>query len=156
VKTIAQLIGTGFRVSPFLIGGTVVAGYLLLGFEYWMIQNVIPDVISGYRNHAHVNVRILGLIYFILYEPLMGAVVGSAVAVIARGREIVSTMALTLFVAATCAAFLAHSGQRAEAFAGSGMTPLVLEAFAVPIMILVGGVFVQKSRVAHARRVSGV
>ena len=151
--TIAQLIGTGFRVSPFMIVGTAVAGYLLLGFQYWMIQNAIPDAISGYRNYAHVNVRILGLIYFILQQPLLGAVAGSIVAVIARGREIVSTMALALFVAATGAVFLAHSGQKAEAFAGSGITPLVLAAFAVPIMIRAGGIFVRKSRAAHARRI---
>jgi hypothetical protein len=156
VKTIAHLIGTGFRVSPFLIVGTAIAGYLLLGFHYWSLQHFIVDVISSYKIYAHVNVRVVGLIYFMLSETLMGAVVGLVVALIARGREIVSTMTLAVFAAATGAVFLASSGQKAEAFVGSGATPLVLAAFAVPIMILVGGVFVRKSRAAHARRASGV
>jgi hypothetical protein len=133
--------------------GTAVAGYLLLGFHYWSSQKFITDAVYSYQIHAHVNVRAWGLIYFMLSEPLMGAVVGSVVAVTARGREIVSTMTLTVFVAATGAVFLAGSGQKFESLMGSGTTPTVLAAFAVPIMILVGGVLFRNNRAAHARRV---
>ena len=153
MKTIAHLLGTAFRVSPFLIVGTVAAGYLLMGFQFWSAQKFIPDVIFKYQNY--VNLYIPGLIYFMCIEPIVGAGIGTIVAVIAKGKEIVSTMILSLFVAATGTVFLARSGLKAEAFTGSGVTPLVFATITVPIVILAGGIFIRRHRGAYARRVSG-
>ena len=163
VKTIAHLMGTGFRVAPWSVAGAVVGGFLLLwlGFGFGLPERAILAVLD-FRSQPHVHpyytwpqaqVRVFWLVCGALIgRLLMSLFIGFIVAAGAKGREMVATITLTLIQGVFGAVeFLVWSASHRYAF----LLMPVITPFGVSIMIVMGGGIVRKSRSAAARRPSG-
>jgi len=97
IKTIPRLAGFGIRTAPWLTAGAVAGGFLLRKLVGPRVTSVIFAVIERYpaffEHHfsvyvffASTAIDIAHLISFLL--------IGFVVALVARGREMVATMAL--------------------------------------------------------------
>ena len=53
VKTIAHLVGSGFRVAPWSTAVAVVGGFLLVRFVFGLSQPAITAVLNRYRVYEH-------------------------------------------------------------------------------------------------------
>lgn len=158
VRTIAHLIGTGFRAAPWQIAGAVVGGFLL----YWVAAGRIEQAIVAildFRRQPHVHpyytwpqaeARMFLVMYGVLAGQLLLSVfIGCIVATAAKGREMVATITLSLILGILgMVQFLAWSAKHGYAFLP---LPLVI-TFGVSIVIIMGGGIVRKSRSATARR----
>lgn len=109
-KTVAHLVGTAFSVSPWLTAATVIGGFLLNRLVSGLPERAIFATLHRYQVFEH---HFSAYVFFATYGIAIGHViaslfVGFAVALAARGREIVVTMTLTLvFCAMTIVAMLA-------------------------------------------------
>ncbi len=150
VKTVAHLIATGFLVVPWLIAGTAVGGLLLCWVFGWSTQKAVVAVLYRYQVYAHIDAHVFWLIYAVLIQRLIEPlIIGCIIAVAAKGKEMVATLALGLILGVLgMVAFLAWSAKHGYAF-----LPLPLVAtFGISIMIIMGGGIVQKTRSAMSRR----
>jgi hypothetical protein len=111
-KTIVGFIGTGFREAPWLMAGAVLGGFLLLEFSTSNLQRAIVAVILFRSRHvtpyydsnevaAHFFWLRIGVLTGSLLEAL---VIGCIVAAATKGREMVSTIALSFISVAMRAA----------------------------------------------------
>ena len=164
MKTVVDLMGAGFRTAPWLIAGTVIGGYLLLrfGLGYSLPERLIVAVLDLRRNHvvpyytqhemdAHVfwlntGIRIGNL--------LVSLFVGCIVAVVAKAKEMVATLTLSvLLFAQTVVAWLnvvSHLPERTI------LVPIMLESLVGMILIPIGGVMVREVRQVVGGRGSSV
>ena len=102
LKTCVQLAGIGFRTAPWLTTASIVGGFLLRKLLAPLLQPAIFGVLDKYQLYethvstylffASTGMDIAHLLVFLL--------VGCAVAFSAKGREMVSTMALALIYGA--------------------------------------------------------
>ena len=102
VKTIAHLFGSGFRVAPSSTTAAVVGGFLLLRFVSGLPERAIFAVLHRYRVFDH---HFEAYVFFATDGIAMGHViasmfVGCIVALAAKGREMIATMTLALFLCA--------------------------------------------------------
>ncbi len=102
VKTIAHLVGTGFRVAPWSITAIVLGGFLLLRLAHGVPDKLLMLVTDRYlvywSNHFQAYLWVLKGMWI---EYLVGsAVVGCVVALAAKGREMVATMTLGVVLCA--------------------------------------------------------
>jgi hypothetical protein len=108
-KTIAHLVGTTFRVAPSLTAATVIGGFLLNRLVSGLPERAIFAALDRYQVFDH---HFSTYVFFATYGIAIGHViaslfVGCAVALTAKGREMVATMTLTLvFCAMTVIAML--------------------------------------------------
>lgn len=164
IKTVVDLMAAGFRTAPWLIAGTVIAGYLLL---WWSLAYSLPEtlivavldlrrhhVIPYYTQHemdAHVFWLNTGVMIGNLLVPLF---VGCIVAVVAKAREMVATLALSvlLFAMDILVWFnvARHWPERTIPL------PFVLTGLAHEILIPMGGVIVREVRRTAGRWHSSV
>jgi len=163
VKTIAHLMGTGFRVAPWSVAGAVVGGFLLLwlGFGFGLPERATLAVLDfrsqphvhPYYTWPHAQVRVFWLVCGALIgRLLMSLFIGFIVAAGAKGREMVATITLALIQGVFGAVeFLVWSASHRYAF----LLMPVITPFGVSIMTVMGGGIVRKSRSAAARRPSG-
>jgi len=100
VKTIAHLFGTAFRLAPWSTTAAAAGGCLLLKFVMWLGDKLLSAVTDRYLLFwsAHFKAYIwmlngLGIEHFIAFM-----FVGSVVALVVKGREMVTTMTLGLFL----------------------------------------------------------
>lgn len=157
LRTIAHLIGYGFRVAPWQIAGAVVGGFLL----YWLgavrMQHAIVAIFD-FRRQPHVHPyytwpQAQARLFWVKYGVLAGHLVlsmfiGCIVAMVAKAREMVATITLSLVLGLSgIVEFLAWSAKHGYAFLP---LPLVI-TFGVSIMIIMGGGIIRKSRLATAR-----
>ena len=162
-KTIAHLIGSGFRVAPWSIVGTVLVGYLLLVFGDSLAEEAIVGVIHLRRHHVTPYYNQTQLATYVLWlntsiligRLLMSLIIGCFVALAAKGREMAATITLGLVVGASLGVFflvgvLRHWPQNAY------LLPFLVDQFAHSIAIVIGGIIVRESRLAMTRRPSGV
>lgn len=109
-KTIAHLVGTAFSVAPWLTAATVIGGFLLNRLVSGLPERAIFATLHRYQIFEH---HFSAYVFFATYGIAIGHViaslfVGFAVALTAKGREMVATMTLTLvFCAMTIVAMLA-------------------------------------------------
>lgn len=109
-KTIAHLVGTAFRVAPWLMAATVIGGFLLNRLVSGLPERAIFAALHRYQIFEH---HFSAYVFFATYGIAIGHVIASlfvecAVALAARGREMVATMTLILvFCAMTIVAMLA-------------------------------------------------
>jgi hypothetical protein len=103
VKTIAYLIGSGFRFAPWRITGAVLMGRLLLWYGLMLPEKLIVAVLRVYPiypDYDHKNVVALWMFWVPLAIQIgwiiVAMFIGSLVAMVAKGREMVATMTLGL------------------------------------------------------------
>lgn len=108
-NTIAHLAGTAFRVAPWSMAGTVIGGFLLNRLVSGLPERAIFAALHRYQIFDH---HFSAYVFFATYGIAIGHViaslfVGCAVAVAAKGREMVATTTLALvFCAMTVIAML--------------------------------------------------
>jgi hypothetical protein len=158
-ETIAHLVGAGFQSAPWTIAGSVLGGYVLLTFGGSLPERAIVSVLQFGRHHVtpyytwpQFQAYLVWLNNGILVgRLLMSMLIGCIVAVAAKDREIVSTMALS------CLLLLTSFGMGlAQSFRHGVEQPFLLPHlvffFGNLIMIFMGGGIVRKNRSAAARR----
>jgi hypothetical protein len=106
VRTIAQMIACGFRISPLSTTSSVVAGFLLRRFASGLPEPAIFAVLRRYRLFDH---HFNAYVFFASNGIAIGHIivsmfVGLLVALTAKGREMVATTTLGLVLCAMTAA----------------------------------------------------
>ena len=101
-RTIAQLVGAGFRTAPWTITAVVTGGFLLRWFVSWLsdpaINGAIGVALERYGVYEHdPQAYILWLTgSMLILRLILNTLIGALVAVVATGREMTATMTLGL------------------------------------------------------------
>jgi hypothetical protein len=161
VRTVAHLIGSGFRGGPWQIAGAVVVGFLLYFLFGGRLEEAVVAVLN-FGRHPHHNPyyslsQAQGRLRLIEYGDLVGhfllsLFIGCIVALAVKGREMVAaiTLAFVLWVPAM-AFFLVWSAKHGPFLPLQLITPL-----SDSIMIVMGALMVRKIRSAAAPRITPV
>lgn len=130
-RTIAHLAAAGFRVAPVSITAVIAGGFLLRYFISLLPERVIFAVLHRYPDGIAIG-HVIASIF-----------VGSAVAWLTKGREMVATMTLGLVLCAMTVASLLLLAAR-----GNDLTTLVWLPWETAdwLAIVVGGVIVRTLR----------
>lgn len=161
VKTAAHLIGSGFRESPWLIALAVTVGYLMLSFG---LKLPARAAVTALQYHRGVVLLLDWSSYFPRFvsavrfgQLLVCVIVGSAVAAIAKGREMLPVCTLAALYTAlfadhciTWAARLAPGYAHVMPFM---LASLLMWGFVQTITIIIGAAFVRNRRSASRRLV---
>jgi hypothetical protein len=155
VKTIAHLIGSGFRTAPWTITTAVVGGFLLRWFVSWRSSPAIKGAIDTVLNQVYehdVYAHLFWLRTTMLITGLViNTLVGGFVAALAKGREMTATITLALAgnALAIQAALLtvAKTGDH-------GVLWTLPHTFAFSVALVVGGAIVRTRRSATTTRPS--
>jgi len=156
LKTAAHLIGNAFRVAPWSILGAVLGGFLLLRFGARLPETVMIAVLRTQRPYstAHYNLNVFwvtdGIFLVRLIESLL---IGGIVAAMAKGRELIATLTLSLLVVAIRGMGLAQSAGLWPDFP-VGIARVLVTTLEYPLMIAAGGAILKIARSAPARRPS--
>lgn|ERR1700723_3023623 len=156
-KTIAHLAGTALSRAPAWLAAVLLLGFLLSWFSAGLSEQLIVTLLRTQRPYSnlHYEAYVWLLTYGIpIVSITQSLLIGCVVALLARGREMVATMTLSLLRAATIAWLL---------FIVFGHTPPALPVIVFParflfsraldlIGIVIGGVIIRKARSASARR----
>jgi hypothetical protein len=163
-KTIMGLIGTGFREAPWLMVGTVLGGFLLLEFSTSNLQRAVLALIRFRSHHVApyydsngVASHFFWLKNVVLIGCLLEAlVIGCIVGVATKGREMVSTMALS-FVSFVMAATLFWISVAMHQPVDPALFPAIMvQQLSGSCMIVIGGVIVREIRSTTSRRPSAI
>jgi hypothetical protein len=105
VKTIAHLFGAGLRVAPWSITATVVAGFFLMSFGFRLEERAIFALLERYRVFDH---HFYAYVFFAstgieIGRVILSVLVGCIVALIAKGREMIATLTLSLILCSMAA-----------------------------------------------------
>src|SRR5207245_2196148 len=102
LKTIAHLVGNGFRVAPWSTTAAVVGGFLLLGFVSGLPDKLLSAVTDRYLTFWSTQFKAyLWVLNGMAIAHLTGSMfVGCMVALAAKGREMVATMTLAVVLCA--------------------------------------------------------
>jgi hypothetical protein len=143
VKTIAHLVGSGLRGASWSTTAAVVGGFLLLRFVSGLPEQAIFAVLHRYRVFDH---HFNAYVFFATDGIAIGHViaslfVGCMVALAAKGREMVATMALSLVLFALIGAALVWVATHRPMDVA-----WMLWSCADPFAIVVGGTIVRTSR----------
>jgi hypothetical protein len=146
VKTIAHLAGAGFRGAPWSTTAAVVGGLFLLHFAGELPDKVLSAVTDRYLTYwsNHFKAYMFWATHGMLIAHLiLSMFVGCMVALAAKGREMVATMALSLILCGMAGFALVwvatHRPLDAE---------WALWSFAGPFAIVIGGTTVRILRSA--------
>ncbi|HEY2168171.1 MAG TPA: hypothetical protein VGJ30_00985 [Candidatus Angelobacter sp.] len=145
-KTIAHLVGNAFRVAPWLTAATVIGGFLLNRLVSGLPERAIFAALERYQVFDH---HFSAYLFFATYGIAIGHViasmfVGCAVALTARSREMVATMALSLVYCAMTGAAVLVVLATGKTLALWMLPWYVADWFA----IIIGGVIVRMRRSA--------
>jgi hypothetical protein len=143
-KTIAHLAGSAFYSAPWLMAAVVVGGFWLHRFVSGLPGKALSAVTDKYLAFwsAHFQAY-LWVLNGMGIAHLMGSfLVGCMVAVVAKGREMVATVALALVYCAMIGASMVWAATHGRMDAVGWM----LGACADPLAIVVGGVIVRTRR----------
>jgi len=145
-KTIAHLIGTAFRVAPWLTAATVIAGLLLNRIVSGLPERAIFAVLHRYQVFDH---HFSAYVFFATDGIAIGHViasvfVGCVVALAAKGREMVAAMALSVVLCVMTGAAALVSVARGQALVLWMLPWYAADWFA----IVIGGVIVRMRRSA--------
>jgi hypothetical protein len=160
-KTIAHLAGAALVVRPLWLTGALLLGFWLSRFSAGLPAQLIIALLRTQRPYSsrHYEAYVWLLAYGIpIVSITQSLLIGCVVALLARGREMVAAIALSLLRAAPLAWLL---------FIFFGRTPLARPVipFLGPFLfsraldligIVVGGVIVRKARSASASRLAAV
>ncbi len=159
-KTIAQLIGTGFRVAPWLTAGTVLGGYLLLALSASLPEQAIVGVIHLHRHHVtpyYNEAQVATYLFWLNTSILIGRflmllIIGAFVAVTAKGREMVVAMTLALVSFVVTMIIFSILVFKHQPVDPTLLPTIVAHEFSGSCMIAIGGVIVREFRLLLARR----
>ncbi|HEV2196134.1 MAG TPA: permease prefix domain 2-containing transporter [Candidatus Acidoferrum sp.] len=154
VKTICHLSGAAFRNAPWSIAGIVLLGFLLnwLSARLQLPENVIMAILRAQRPYSNLHYGFY--VWLINYGISISCVVtslliGCIVAILAKGREVVTALTLIVVHAVPFIWLLVllyeHNPDRGQAFAASMHFFMFRRALDV-VSTLVGGVLVRKLR----------
>jgi hypothetical protein len=151
LKTVLQLAVLGFRTAPWLTTAAVAGGFFLRKLVAPWVEPPIFAVLEKYHVYEHhfsmymffasTGIDIGHLITFLF--------VGFIVAFVARGREMVATMALGLIFGAMIVVALPVEVMR---FGYAMPLSRVMVYFADSLAIVIAGVIVRRHRLGAAAR----
>jgi hypothetical protein len=151
LKTVLQLAVLGFRTAPWLTTAAVAAGFFLRKLVAPWVEPPIFAVLEKYHVYEHhfsvymffasTGIDIGHFITFLF--------VGFIVAFVARGREMVATMALGLIFGAMVVVALPVEVMR---FGYAMPLSRVMVYFADSLAIVIAGVIVRRHRLGAAAR----
>jgi hypothetical protein len=151
LKTVLQLAVLGFRTAPWLTTAAVAAGFFLRKLVAPWVEPPIFAVLEKYHVYEHhfsvymffasTGIDIGHFITFLF--------VGFIVAFVARGREMVATMALGLIFGAMIVVALPVVVMR---FGYAIPLSRVMVSFADSLAIVIAGVIVRRHRLGTAAR----
>jgi hypothetical protein len=155
LKTIAHLVGTGFRVTPWSTTAAVVGGFLLLRFVSGLPERAIFAVLERYRVFDH---HFNAYVFFAtdgigIGRVIASMLVGCLVALAAKGREMVATMTLALVLCAMVG--FAYFGWVAKHWPMGVVIVWMLWQCSVPSAVVIGGAMVRTVRSAPPTLSSG-
>jgi hypothetical protein len=158
IKTVGNLMGTGLRTAPWLIASTVIGGYLMLqlalGFALpeWLIDAVLElrwHHVIPYYTHREMDAYMFWFGTAVMIGNLLVPLfVGCIVATVAKARETIATLTLSVSLfARIVVAWVSLARHWSE------LPRLPIMALVVIILVLIGGVMVREvRRVARGRR----
>jgi hypothetical protein len=145
-KTIPHLATSGFRAAPLSTAAAVVGGCLLGRFVYGVPDKALMALTERYLSYwqSHFNAYVfLATDGMMMAQVILLTIVGCVVALAAKGREMIATMALGVIVGALGAVALFW-------LMATGQVPLdgwmLALRFADPFAIVTGGVIVRMCR----------
>lgn len=143
VKTVAHLFCRGFRIAPRSTAAEVVGGLLLLRFVSRLPNQLLSAVTDRYLAFWSTHFRAyIWVLKGMLIEHLIALIfVGCVVALVAKGRKMVATMALALALCILIGAALVW-----VAMHGRFDFAWMLSSCADPFAIVVGGAIVRTRR----------
>jgi hypothetical protein len=154
VKTVVHLATTGLRKAPWSTAAAVVGGFLLHGFVSGLPDKVLSAVTDKYLFYwsAHFKTYLFfATDGMAVAHLILSMCVGCAVALAARGREMVSTITLALVMSALIGAAMVWV--RTHLPLGVGW---LLWSFGDPLAIVLGGVLVRTRGARSTTVPSGV
>jgi hypothetical protein len=160
-KTIPHVIAGGFCTAPWSLTAIVLSGFLLAGFTSGFAEQTIVGVLHLLRHHVtpFYNDAQMARYLFLLNNSvlvarlLMSLIIGSLVAIAAKGREMLATISLALVCALILGAQILVSLAMyypPEHF----LLPFLIQQFGNCSLFIMGGVIVRESRSALSRRPS--
>ena len=153
VKTIAYLFVSGFQAAPWSTTAAVIGGFLLHTFVSGLPHKVLSAVTDKYLMYwsTHFNAYMFWATNGVLIGHLIGSfLVGSVVALAAKGREMIATTTLALVLCS-----LIGSAWVWVAMHQPMDIRWMLLSCADPCAIVVGGTIVRMRRSAAAIRPAG-
>ena len=149
MKTIAHLLGIGFRTAPLATAAVVAGGFLLNRLVSGLPERAIFVVLERYSIFDH---HFSAYIFFATYGIAIGHViaslfVGCMVALVARSKEMVATLGLVL-------AFFTMMAAAVPVLIATGHMPIpsmLAWNFADWLAIMIGGALVRMHRSAALR-----
>src|SRR5215469_8595945 len=156
IKTIGNLCGAGLRTAPWLIISTTVGGYLLLAFGSSLPETLIVAVLQLRWHHVvpyYTQRQMEAHIFWLNTGTLIGRhlvslFIGCIVAAVAKAREMVATLVLSVLLLALSVVgwfnVARHWPERA--------VPIMFIELVGMFLIPIGGVMVREvRRVTRAR-----
>ncbi len=152
VKTIAHLFGSGFRAAPWSTTAIVVGGFLLLKLVSGLPDKVLSAVTDRYLGFwsGHFQAYLWMLNGMWIAHLILSVLVGSMVALAAKGKEMVATLTLAAVLGALIGAAFVWVAAH-----GSMDVAWMLWSCADPFAIIVGGAIVRMRRSAATALSSG-
>jgi hypothetical protein len=158
IRSIGHLIGDGLRVASWSIAASTLVACLLGWCLFRLTDTTANAVLSRYHVYYHVNPYVFWLAYGILIERLIiPMLMGGMVALAVRGRELVASITVSLFIGTLSGMFLVYCIMLAVAHFPSWykfpgiLLPQFVTTFLSPMMIIVGGIIVRKVRSSQHR-----
>jgi hypothetical protein len=154
-RTIAQLVGAGFRTAPLTITAVVIGAFLLRWFVSRLsspaINGAIDAALERYRVYEHDPQAYLFWLTssMLIVRLILNTLIGFLVAVVAKGREMTATM--TLGLVGVVLAIHAHVVTVVET-GDYGVLWTLPHTFAFSIAIVVAGATVRTYRSAVTTR----
>jgi hypothetical protein len=144
IRTAVQLAAAAIAAAPWSTAAAVVGGFLLIRYVGTVPEKALLAVLDKYNvfeNHFDAY-KVLSYDGLLICHVLTMAIIGCLVAMVAKGREMVST--LTLAFAQTFLALLGFFVVLARTGHWGGMPLAWMLAF--PAAVIAGGVFVRTRR----------
>ena len=158
-KTIAHLAGAAFRVAPLWLAAVVFLGFTFSLFGAALPEQFIVALLRTQRPYSnrHYEAYVWLLTYGIpIVRFTQSLLIGCIVAVLAKGREMVATMTVSVLRAAMIASllfiFFGHTPPARPVI--PFLAPFLFSRALDLIGIVTAGVIVRKARSASARRLA--
>ena len=160
-KTIAHLIYAEFDSAPWWIAAVVLGGFLWLRFEYMVPERAIVALLDLHENHVipyRTQSQMDAFMFWFNASILAGRLglslsIGCVVGVAARGKEMLATMTMALILTALTMQILwLFAARQSFPVSLAGEIVFLISTLATPLMFVLGGVIVRKTRSAFARR----
>lgn len=147
LRTVAHLFANGFRSAPRSTAATVIAGFFLLRFVHSVPDKLLGVVTDKYLMYWSTHFQAyLWVLKGMRIEYLIGSLLtGCILGLVAKGREMVTTMTLSLIL---CAMILASFGLIVATSGSASFLRNLPEPFADPLAIVIGGLVVRMRRSA--------